>query len=56
MEKRSEKRSEIHEMVLLSHLQAELNYIEYGDLELRNLEALRAEVKDRIVKLALTSK
>jgi len=52
MEKRSKVRSDIHEMVLLSHLQIELNYIGYGDLELRNLDPLREEVKDRISALA----
>jgi hypothetical protein len=52
MEKRSKVRSDVHEMVLLSHLKTELKYAEYRDLNLRNLEPLRNEVEYRILRLS----
>ena len=51
MEKRSKVRSDVHEMVLLSHLQIELRHIGYDVLNLRNLDPLRTEVEYRILRL-----
>ena len=44
--------SEIHETVLLSHLQVELKYADYDGLKLKNLDPLRTEVEYRILRLA----
>jgi hypothetical protein len=49
MEKK--KINETHELVLLTHLKTELEYSDYGNLNLRNLEPLKSEVQDRISKL-----